>query len=395
MNYVQLNKGAEKRLKQGHLWIYSNEVDVKKTPLKSFEPGEQVQVKSHTDKVLGTAFMSPASLIAGRMISRDPTQLMDQSLLTHRLNVALSLRQNVFSEPCYRLVFGDSDRLPGLVIDRFKDVFVVQISSVGMESLKTEIVAALDKVCKPKNIIFKNNGKMRGPEDLESYIEVAKGDEIEEAEFTENGVKFIAPIVTGQKTGWFYDHRMNRARLKDYVKGKRVLDLYSYVGGWGIQAAAFGAESVTCVDSSTLALDYVIKNAELNNLQDKVDCIEGDVFEVCKKLKEMDERFDIVIADPPAFIPRRKDQKAGELAYQRLNQLAMRLLSKDGLLVSASCSMHLSKDALVKAVGLAGQTLEKQLQIVEQGGQGPDHPIIPVIPETDYLKAMFVRVLPA
>ena len=188
---------------------------------------------------------------------------------------------------------------------------------------------------------------------------------------------------------------MNRARLKDYVKGKRVLDLYSYVGGWGIQAAAFGAESVTCVDSSTLALDYVIKNAELNNVQDKVDCIEGDVLEVCKKLKEMDERFDVVIADPPAFIPRRKDQKAGELAYQRLNQLAMRLLSKDGLLISASCSMHLSKSALVKAVSLAGQTLEKQLQIIEQGGQGQDHPIIPVIPETDYLKAIFVRVLPA
>tara|TARA_R110001592_G_scaffold89970_3_gene264644 strand:+ start:9738 stop:10925 length:1188 start_codon:yes stop_codon:yes gene_type:complete len=395
MQYVQLNKGAEKRLKQGHLWIYSNEIDVKKTPLKSFEPGEQVQVKSQADKVIGTAFMSPASLIAGRMISRDPKQLMDQSLITHRLNVALSLRQKVFSEPCYRLVFGDSDRLPGLVIDRFVDVYVVQISSVGMEALKAEIVAALEKVCRPKNIIFKNNGKMRGPEDLVSYIESAKGEEIEEAEFTENGVKFLAPIVAGQKTGWFYDHRMNRARLKDYVKGKRVLDLYSYVGGWGIQAAAFGAESVTCVDSSTLALDYVIKNAELNNLQDKVDCIEGDVLEVCKKLKEMDERFDVVIVDPPAFIPRRKDQKAGELAYQRLNQLAMRLLGRDGLLVSASCSMHLSKGALVKAVSLAGQTLEKQLQIVEQGGQGPDHPIIPAIPETDYLKAIFVRVLPA
>ena len=395
MQYVQLNKGAEKRLKQGHLWIYSNEIDVKKTPLKSFEPGEQVQVKSQADKVIGTAFMSPASLIAGRMISRDPKQLMDQSLITHRLNVALSLIQKVFSEPCYRLVFGDSDRLPGLVIDRFVDVYVVQISSVGMEALKAEIVAALEKVCRPKNIIFKNNGKMRGPEDLVSYIESAKGEEIEEAEFTENGVKFLAPIVAGQKTGWFYDHRMNRARLKDYVKGKRVLDLYSYVGGWGIQAAAFGAESVTCVDSSTLALDYVIKNAELNNLQDKVDCIEGDVLEVCKKLKEMDERFDVVIVDPPAFIPRRKDQKAGELAYQRLNQLAMRLLGRDGLLVSASCSMHLSKGALVKAVSLAGQTLEKQLQIVEQGGQGPDHPIIPAIPETDYLKAIFVRVLPA
>lgn len=395
MKHVQLNKGAEKRLKQGHLWIYSNEIDVKKTPLKSFEPGEQVQVKSHSDKVIGTAFMSPASLIAGRLISRDPKQLMDQSLIVHRLKIALSLRQNVFSESSYRFVFGDSDRLPGLVIDRFEDVYVVQISSVGMEALKTEIVAALEKVCRPKSIIFKNNGKMRASEGLESYVDVAKGDDIQEAEFTENGVKFIAPIIDGQKTGWFYDHRMNRARLKDYVKGKRVLDLYSYVGGWGIQAAAFGAESVTCVDSSTLALDYVIKNAELNNVQDKVDCIEGDVLEVCKKLKEMDERFDVVIADPPAFIPRRKDQKAGELAYQRLNQLAMRLLSKDGLLISASCSMHLSKSALVKAVSLAGQTLEKQLQIIEQGGQGPDHPIIPVIPETDYLKAIFVRVLPA
>ena len=395
MKYVQLNKGAEKRLKQGHLWIYSNEINVKQTPLKSFEPGEQVQIKTSAEKIIGTAFMSPSSLIAGRVISRDPKQFMDQSLLVHRLNIALSLRQNTFSESCYRLVFGDSDRLPGLVIDRFEDDYVVQISSVGMELLKSEIVAALEKVFKPKHIVFKNNGKMRASEGLDAYVEVAKGDDIEDAQFTENGVKFIAPIIDGQKTGWFYDHRMNRARLKDYVKGKRVLDLYSYVGGWGIQAAAFGAESVTCVDSSTLALDYVIKNAELNNVHDKVDCIEGDVFEVCKKLKEMDERFDVVIADPPAFIPRRKDQKAGELAYQRLNQMAMRLLSKDGLLVSASCSMHLDKPALVKAISLAGQTLEKQLQIIEQGGQGPDHPIIPAIPETDYLKSIFVRVLPA
>ena len=395
MNYIQLNKGAEKRLKQGHLWIYSNEIDVKKVPIKDFQPGEQVMVRDHTERALGTAFISPASLIAGRMISRDAKQWMDQSLITHRLNVALSLRQSVFSEPAYRLVFGDSDRLPGLVIDRFEDVYVVQISSAGMERLKEEIVAALEKVCRPKQIIFKNDGKMRVLEDLESYIEVAKGEALEEASFTENGVKFIAPIMAGQKTGWFYDHRTNRARLKDYVKGKRVLDLYSYVGGWGIQAAAFGAESVTCVDSSSLALSYVAKNAELNQVQDKVACIEGDVFEVCKQLKEAGERFDVVIADPPAFIPRRKDQKAGALAYQRLNQLAMRLLSKDGLLVSASCSMHLSKDALIKAVGLAGQTLEKQLQIVEQGGQGPDHPVIPAIPETDYLKALFVRVLPA
>ncbi len=395
MNTIALNKGAEKRLKQGHLWIYSNEIDTNKTPLKHFSPGEQAVVMDHSGRLMGTAFISPSSLIAGRMISRSAQQFMDQSLLVHRFKIALSIRQSVFSESSYRLVFGDSDRLPGLVIDRFEDVFVIQISSAGMEALKADIVAALEKVCRPASIVIKNDGKMRALENLESYIEVAKGESVEEAHFTENGVKFVAPIQAGQKTGWFFDHRMNRARLRDYVKGKRVLDLYSYVGGWGVQAAAFGADSVTCVDSSSLALDYVLANASANNLQDKVSCIEGDVFDVCKQLKEAGERFDVVIADPPAFIPRRKDQKAGELAYQRLNQLAMRLLSKDGLLVSASCSMHLSRDALIKAISLAGQTLEKQLQILEQGGQGPDHPVIPVIPETDYLKAVFVRVLPA
>jgi len=395
MNVLQLNKGAEKRLKQGHLWIYSNEVNVKATPLKSFASGEQVVVKDHNGREMGVAFMSPSSLICGRLISRDPKQVMDQSLLVHRLKIALSLRELAFDGPYYRLVFGDSDAIPGLVVDRFGDILVVQISSAGMEMLKDELLAALEKVCKPKTILFKNNGKMRAPEELESYVKVGFGEEIEEAELEENGVKFIAPVVTGQKTGWFYDHRMSRARLKDYVKGKKVLDLYSYVGGWGIQAAAFGAESVTCVDSSSLALSYVAKNAALNNVEDKVNSIEGDVIEVCRQLIEDGEEFDVVIVDPPAFIPRRKDQKVGERAYQKLNQLAMRLLTRDGLLVSASCSMHLSRPALVTALRLSGQTLEKRLQIIEQGAQGADHPIVPAIPETEYLKAMFVRVLPA
>jgi len=395
MNVLQLNKGAEKRLKQGHLWIYSNEVDVKATPLKLFTPGEQVIVKDHNGREMGIAFMSPSSLICGRMVSRDPKQQMDQSLLVHRLKIALSLRELAFDSPHYRLVFGDSDALPGLVVDRFGDVLVVQISSVGMEMLKDDVLAALEKVCKPKTILFKNNGKMRALESLESYVKVGFGEEIEDAPLEENGVKFLAPVVTGQKTGWFYDHRMNRARLKDYVKGKKVLDLYSYVGGWGIQAAAFGAESVTCVDSSSLALSYVAKNAALNDVEEKVKSIEGDVIEVCRKLLENGEKFDVVIVDPPAFIPRRKDQKVGERAYQKLNQLAMRLLTKDGLLVSASCSMHLSRPALVTALRLSGQTLEKRLQIIEQGSQGADHPIVPAIPETEYLKAIFVRVLPA
>ncbi len=391
---LTLKKGTEKRLKQGHAWVYSNEVDTKLSPIKSFDAGEQVVICASNGKELGTAVVSPTSLIFARLISRTPTQFLDQSLIVHRLKIALSIRQQVFQADCYRLVFGDSDGLPGLVVDRFGDTLVVQISQVGMELMKQDVIDALDKVCRPETIIVKNNGKMREAEGLESYVEFAKG-ECEEIRLVENGVDFVIPALTGQKTGWFYDHRMNRARMKDYVKGKRVLDLFSYVGGWGIQAAKFGAESVTCVDSSALALEYVTKNASLNGVEDKVDSIAGDVFEICRQLKEQDARFDVVIADPPAFIPRRKDQKAGEQAYQRLNHQAMRLLSKDGILVSASCSMHLGQDALVEVLRKTGRALEKNVQILEQGGQGADHPILPAIPETHYLKAIFARVLPA
>lgn len=391
---LKLNKGADKRLKQGHQWIYSNEINVKDTPLKGLAPGEQAILVSASEKPLATVMVSPGNLICARLISRDSDQFLTQSLLTHRLKIALSLRETVFDKPFYRLVYGDSDNLPGLVVDRFGDVLVVQISSAGMERMKPELVEALKKVCKPKSIVFKNDGKLRQVEGMESYVETALGDDIEEAELEENGVRFVAPIVKGQKTGWFYDHRMGRARLEPYVKGKRVLDLFSYVGGWGVQAAAFGAESVTCVDSSSLALDYVERNAKLNGVEDKVNCMEGDVFEACKQLKAEGERFDVVIVDPPAFIPRRKDQKAGEQAYQRLNQLAMRLLSKDGLLVSGSCSMHLASDTLLDIIRRTGRTLEKNTQLIERLGQGPDHPVLPAIPETDYLKAMFVRVLP-
>lgn len=392
---LKLNKGADRRLKQGHQWVYSNEVNVKETPLKDLTPGQQVVLQSASGKPMASVMVSPSALICARLISRDASQFMDQSLLTHRLKIALSLRDKVFDKPFYRMVYGDSDFLPGLVVDRFGDVLVVQISTAGMEALKAELIAALQKVCKPTQILIRNDGKLRLAEGLESYKEFVLGDEIEDASLEENGVKFLAPILKGQKTGWFYDHRMARARMAPYVKGKRVLDLFSYVGGWGVQAAAFGAESVTCVDSSSLALDYVERNAQLNGVADKISCMEGDVFEACKQLKAEDERFDVIIADPPAFIPRRKDQKAGERAYQRLNQLAMRLLSKDGLLISGSCSMHLNSDTLLDIIRRTGRTLEKHTQLIERGGQGPDHPILPSIPETDYLKSLFIRVLPS
>ncbi len=392
---LQLQKSADRRLKQGHLWIYSNEVDTGNGGLKQFQPGEQVSVVSSSGKSLGAAFVNPNALICGRLISRSANQLMDKSLIVHRLKIALSLRQQAFDKPFYRLVFGDSDGLPGLVIDRFGDACVAQISSFGMELMKSELIEAIEKVVKPTTLIFRNDGKMREVEGLESYTETVLGDEVESVQLEENGVLFNAPVLKGQKTGWFYDHRMSRARLAPYVEGKRVLDIFSYIGGWGIQAAAFGAESVTCIDASEYALDYVEENARLNGVSDKVSCMQGDAFAACRELRDNREKFDVVIVDPPAFIPRRRDIKAGEQAYQRINQLAMRLLEKDGILVSASCSMHLQRDRLTDIIRATGRQTDRFVQIIEQGHQGADHPIVPAIPETEYLKACFARVLPS
>ncbi len=390
-----LQANADRRLRAGHLWIYSNEVDTKRTPLKNFEPGEQVQVQDARGKVLGNAYINPNTLICGRMISRDPQYQLDRSLLVHRLNVALSLRERCFDQPCYRLVYGDSDGLPGLVIDRFYDIFVVQISTAGMDRVQDLVIEALDKVFTPRAIVLRNDGKMRATEGLETYVEVVRGEVPELAPLMENGVNLLAPLLSGQKTGWFYDHRENRARMQSLVQGKRVLDLFSYVGGWGVQALAAGADEVFCLDASAGALEVAAENARINQAGDRFRALQGDAFELCKELLAEKQRFDVVIVDPPAFIQKRKDVKNGERAYARINNFAMRLLERDGTLISASCSMHLERERLVDLLRSNSRELDRNAQIFAQGYQGADHPIHPAIPETEYLKAYFLRVLPA
>ncbi|MFY0658290.1 MAG: class I SAM-dependent rRNA methyltransferase, partial [Neptunomonas phycophila] len=323
LNTLILNSGADRRLRAGHVWIYSNEVDNKRSPLKQFAPGEQVLVESSQGKAMGIAYINPNTLICGRMISRDTRYRLDRSLLVHRINIALSLREACFDKPCYRLVFGDSDALPGLVIDRFFDVFVVQISTAGMEAAVDEVVAALNKIFTPQAIVLRCDGKMRTTEGLESYIEVVQGEVPELCPLEENGVPLLAPILTGQKTGWFYDHRDSRAEMQRHVQGKRVLDLFSYVGGWGVQALAAGADEVTCVDASETALEVALENARINNADDRFIGLKGDAFDTCKALIQEQERFDVIVVDPPAFIARRKDIKNGERAYARINNMAM------------------------------------------------------------------------
>ncbi|MDH1282450.1 class I SAM-dependent rRNA methyltransferase [Pseudomonas sp. MDMC216] len=391
---LRLKANADRRLRAGHLWIYSNEIDVAATPLHGFAAGDQAVLEAAGGKPLGIVAMSPNNLICARLLSRDVKHVLDKSLLVHRLNVCLSLRERLFDKPCYRLVYGDSDLLPGLVVDRFFDILVVQLASATMEAHKDDVLAALIQVCKPSGILFKNDSSARDAEGLERYVATAYGEVPEWVALEENGVKFEAPVIEGQKTGWFYDHRMNRARLAPYVKGKRVLDLFSYIGGWGVQAAAFGASEVFCVDASAFALDGVERNATLNGFAEKVTCVEGDVFAALRELKSAEERFDVVIADPPAFIKRKKDIKNGEAAYRRLNETAMRLLNKDGILISASCSMHLEEDNLQNILLTSARHLDRNIQLLERGAQGPDHPVHPAINETRYIKSLTMRLLP-
>ena len=391
---LRLKANADRRLRAGHLWVYSNEIDVVATPLNLFQPGDQAILEAAGGKALGIVAMSPNNLICARLLSRDIKHVLDKSLLVHRINVALSLRERLFDQPFYRLVYGDSDLLPGLVVDRFGDHLVVQLASAAMERSKDAVIDALVQVLKPRGILFKNDSAARDAEGLERYVDTVFGVVPEWVDLEENGVRFQAPVLEGQKTGWFYDHRMNRARLAPYAKGKRVLDLFSYIGGWGVQAAAFGASEVFCVDASGFALDGVERNATLNGVAEKVTCVEGDVFEALKELKAAEERFDVIVADPPAFIKRKKDIKNGEAAYRRLNETAMRMLNKDGILVSASCSMHLEEDHLQNILLTSARHLDRNIQLLERGAQGPDHPVHPAIAETRYIKSLTVRLLP-
>lgn len=393
MKNLFLRKGADHRLRGGHLWVYSNEIDSDRSPLGSFAAGDLVAVKNCNDKLLGSAYMEPNSLICARLYAPGEECAMDVAYFTARLATALAIRQAAFDQPFYRLVYGDSDSLPGLVVDRFGDVLVVQLNNKGLERHREPLLQALVAVLAPSGILLRADSRSRREQGLPTDSEVVYGTVPQQVALEENGVKFLAPVYAGQKTGWFYDHRMARARLAVWVKGKTVLDVYSYIGGWGVQAAAFGASEVCCLDSSAQALEGVETNAQLNQLQDRVTTRRGSAPELMAAMHAQGELFDVVVLDPPAFIQRKKDLKKGIAAYRRINELGLQLLQPGGLLVSASCSMHLSRADLITALQQAAVRAGCQIRVVEQGAQGPDHPIHPAIPETEYLKAVFVRKL--
>ena len=386
---LRLKRNEDRRLHAGHLWIFSNEVDTGQTPLPKFKAGELVRVLAHNDRALGLAYVNPQSLIAARML--ESWKIPDTAWLAARMRTAMALRDRLYPKPYYRLVYGESDGLPGLVVDRYGSSCVAQIGTAGMERLKPQIQEALMQVVKCDALLFKNDSAAREMEGLPSYVEAAKGSFDAPALVVEDELEFQAPLLEGQKTGWFFDQAANRRALSKYVAaGARVLDVFSYVGAWGIRAAHHGAREVTCVDSSAAALDLAAANALRNRV--KLATRKGDAFDVLEEFSKQGARFDVVIVDPPAFAKRKKDLPKALAAYKRLNQLAIQVLAPEGILVSCSCSSHVSAEELQDAIAKAARGADKHLQILEMGGQAPDHPVHPAIPETRYLKAYFCRI---
>ena len=392
---LYLKRGEDMRLRGGHLWVFSNEIDVRRSPLTGFEPGEACVIVDAHDKPLGIGYVNPNSLICARLVNRNLDHALDRSLIVHRLKVALSLRERLYTEPYYRLVFGESDALPGLTVDRFGEVIVAQATTAGMERLKDDVTAAIAKVIKPAALVWKNDAAIRALEHLPEYSDAGMQVLPVSLVVREGGLEFEIDPVGGQKTGWFYDQRANRDLLAPYVRGARVLDMFSYLGGWGLRAAAAGAKQVICVDASAPAVAAIARNAQRNGLADRVTAVRADAFEYLKAQRAAREHFDVVILDPPAFVKRKKDFAEGRIAYRRINEMAMQILARDGILITCSCSYHMPRAALLEAVQQAARHLDRNVQVLAQLQQAPDHPVHPAIPETDYLKGFICRVLPS
>lgn len=389
---IKLKKNEDKRIKAGHLWVYSNEIDTQATPIRDLQPGSLCLLQDARGKDLGVGYVNPQSLIAVRLLSRSTDATVSMRWLRKRMEQALQLRELCFAEPYYRWVYGDADGLPGLVIDRFGDYVVLQLNTAGMEALREDLVAAVEKTVQPKGILLRCDSAARKAEGLDSYVSVAYGEWPDVLRVRENGVDFDVSGSEGQKTGWFYDHRENRARLQGLVKDRSVLDVFSYVGGWGVQCLAAGASSLDAVDASEQALNLVDHNARLNGCSQEVSTWQGNAFEVLKHLLAEKRHYDVVVMDPPAFIKRKKDFQNGLQAYNQMNEMALRLLNPGGTLVSASCSMHLPHDALMDVVRRSARHVDRHVSVFAQGTQGMDHPVHPAIPETQYLKAIFCSV---
>ena len=375
------------RLRHGHPWLYANEI--KQSPLlKQLPAGSLVWVQSSEGYSLGTAIFNPHSLIVGRMVSRQKLSDLDQSFFMNRLSRALDLRRQWFNQPYFRLIHAEADGLPGVIIDLYGTVAVVQLNSAGMDHFVEPIVAALAELLAPSAIVLRNDSPAREAEGLEREVTVARGSLPQQLEIHENNSVFLVDLVGGQKTGWFYDQRENRRRVGLLARGGRVLDLFCYLGGFGIEALVAGAESARLVDRSESALAAASRSAERNGVAGRCSVTRGEVFEVMADMIAAGEKFDLVVADPPAFVKSKKHLAVGLKAYSKMVDAAAALVTPGGYLLAASCSHNVSVEAFAESVARGLSKAERSARILFSSGADYDHPVHPMLPESAYLKAI-------
>lgn len=386
---LRFAKGRARRFRAGHPWVFSNEVEMS-AELKALPAGTLVTLMDAGDEKLGVASFNPHSLIAARVLSRRWDDTVDAGFFARRLEAARSLRDLLFPTPHYRLVHSEADNLPGLVVDRYGDVLALQVNTAGMEALTPLLLEAADTVFKPRAVVLKNDSPVRTLEGLALENKVALGQLDGPVELMENGARFVADLTEGQKTGWFYDQRDNRAFMARLARGKRMLDVYTYAGGFAVQAALAGASEVVAVDRSEQSLALAAKAAELNDVG--VSTIRAEAFAEMARLDAAGERFGVVVVDPPAFVKSRKDVATGAKGYRKMARLAAPLVEAGGFLLCASCSHHMPAEMFAEEIAHGLAQAGRSGRILRIAGAGPDHPLHPHLPESAYLKAIALQL---
>lgn len=389
MEKIRLRTNSIQRIESGHLWIYSNEL----VSVPKIEPGSIVEVFTADGKTLGLAFFNPHSLIALRLLK---ISIVEDVLRVFKFRIlkAKQLREKIFpNENCYRVVYAESDCLPGLIIDRFGDYFVVQINSAGMEKFLPKIPEMIcDLFPNCKGIIAKNRTHFRSLEGLETYEKVIFGEVPQELIVTESGIKYILNFYESQKTGLFLDQKLNKRFIRRISTNLKVLDCYSNFGGFALNSALGGAKDVTLVDISETALKYAQRNFELNGLRN-ASFVCSDALEFLREMYQKGKKFDLVILDPPSFTKSKKNVQTAIAGYHQINKYAMRIVADNGFLATASCSMHIDEPTFLKIIQDVAFSQKYQLKLIYRGGQAPDHPILMPMPETRYLKFFVFQVL--
>lgn len=392
---VTLKKGEGRMLKSGGLWIFDNEIA---SILGSFEDGDIVAVHDFDGYGLGKGFITRNSKIRVRMMTRNRHQEIDEAFLKMRVQEAWDYRKKVSDTGSCRVIFGEADFLPGLVVDKFSDVLVVQSLALGIDRLKDQIVELLKEVLaadgiKIRGVYERSDAKVRRQEGMELYKGFIGEAFDTNVEIEENGVRYMVDVKDGQKTGFFLDQKYNRKAIQHLCKDAKVLDCFTHTGSFALNAGYGGAKEVTGVDASELAVEQATLNSKLNGMEDRVKFICRDVFELLPELEEKGEKFDVVILDPPAFTKSRNSVKNAVKGYREINLRAMKLVRDGGFLATCSCSHFMTYELFTQTIHQAARNVHKRLRQVEYRTQAPDHPILWAAEESYYLKFYVFQVV--